>query len=134
MKTGKRILCGCVVSLCCLTMAGCELFLAGTAAGIGMYSYANGELSRSYQIGYDEALEICTDVLEKQDIRITETEAKSLSTLIRSEYYNGKPVTVKVTRQDTDMTEISIRSGITGVWDREFSEQIHAGIAKQIQR
>jgi len=134
MNTGKKVICGCLLFLYCLIISGCELFIAGTAAGIGAYSYVNGELIRSYQIGYDEALEICTDVLEKQDIRITGTDQKSLSTTISSEYYNGKPVTVKVTRRNTDMTEIAIRSGIMGVWDREFSERIHGAIAQHIQK
>ncbi|MGE0084138.1 MAG: DUF3568 family protein [Desulfococcaceae bacterium] len=134
MNTGKKIICGCLLSLCCLIMAGCGFFIAGSVAGVGVYSYVNGELIRSYQTGYDQTLEVCTDVLEKQDLRITGTEQKSLSTTISSEYYNGKPVTVKVTRRNTDMTEVAIRSGIMGVWDREFSERIHAAIAKQLEQ
>lgn len=134
MNTKKKILCGCLLSLCCLIMAGCGFFIAGTVAGVGVYSYVNGELIRSYQTGYDQALEACTDVLEKQDLKITETEQKSLSTVISSEYYNGKPVTVKVTRRSTNITEIAIRSGIMGVWDRDFSQRIHETIAQQLEQ
>ncbi len=134
MNTGKKIICGCLLFLCCLMMAGCGLFIAGTAAGVGVYSYVNGELIRSYQTGYDQTLEVCTDVLEKQDLRITGTEQKSLSTVISSEYYNGKPVTIRVTRRNTNITEVAIRSGIMGVWDRDFSERIHGAIAQKLEQ
>ncbi len=123
----------CLFLFTCLYLGGCALSPTGTA-GDGIYSYMNGALSRAYQVRYNKALTACIRALEKQDLKITENRQMALYTVIKSEYFNGKPVTVIVKRSGSNITEISVRSGITGLWDKKFSEQIHAAIAQEFQQ
>jgi hypothetical protein len=119
--------------LLCLLLSGCTLFVAGAATGIGVYSYIDGELKRSYQSDFDKTVQVSAEVLETLDIKITEKISQGMTATIQGEYYNGKPVTIRILRADTRITEVGVRSGLVGVWDKEFSERIHENIAQKLQ-
>ncbi|QTA83769.1 DUF3568 [Desulfonema limicola] len=116
-----------------LTTAGCGIF-AGAMTGAGVFSYMNGELTRSYQSDFNTTVKACTDALQASNLTIKETILEGLSAKITSEYYNGKPVSIKIMRYETNISKVSIRSGIMGVWDKDLSEQIHVSIAGYLQQ
>jgi len=92
-----------------------------------------GELTCSYQADFNTAVRACTDAAKANNLRIKGKKENSLSVEIASEYYNGKPVTIKILRIDLNISQVSVRSGLVGVWDKDFSEQIHVSIAQYLQ-
>ncbi|MFO7972243.1 MAG: DUF3568 family protein [Desulfobacterales bacterium] len=52
---------------------------------------------------------------------------------MKAKQTDGTPVTIKTATRAPGTTEVSIRSGILGVWDKKVSELIHASIAQRLQ-
>lgn len=122
-----------IAGLFLLSLQGCALFVVGTAAtGVGIYSYTNGELTRSYQTSYEQAVAASVAAMKGMDIHVTNQNDSGLVTTVAGEYFNGKPITVKVSRLDAAITRVGVRSGFFGIWDKPFSEQIHARIAERL--
>ena len=116
-----------------LTTTGCAALVAGTAAGAGVFSYYKGELTRSYPESYTQTVAVCLETLEALKITLEGKEADGIKTHISARQTDGTPVTVKVTSIAPRITEVSVRSGLVGFWDKKVSELIHATIAKKIQ-
>jgi len=112
---------------------GCAAFIAGTGAGVGVYTYVNGELKTSYQATFDETNRACTAVLESLEMVITEKTSDSIKATIKAKQTDGTPVTIKTLMITPGTTEVSVRSGIIGIWDKKVSELIHASIAQRLQ-
>jgi len=113
--------------------SGCAVFLAGAGAGAGWYTYVNGELKTSYQATFDETNRACTAVLKSLEMVITEKTSGGIKTKIKAKQTDGTPVTIKTVIITPGITEVSVRSGIIGVWDKKVSELIHASIAQRLQ-
>jgi hypothetical protein len=122
-----------MVLLAYLTTTGCPLFVVG-AAGIGVYTYVNGELKRSYQTDYDTMITICQEILESRNMKVVEKTPMSLTTTIKSSYYDDKPISIVIKRIELQITEVGVRSGYVGVWDRDFSERFHDSIAERLRQ
>ena len=114
-------------------MLGCAAFIVGTGAGVGIYTYVNGELKTSYQATFDETNRACTEVLKSLEMEITEKTSDSIEAKIKARQTDGTPVTIKTVMRAPGTTEVSVRSGIVGVWDKKVSELIHASIAQRLQ-
>ena len=133
MKIGGRqviraALCGWIAMGC----IGCVL-LAGAGAGAGAYSYVNGELTRTYTASYSQVMDVCTTVLEDLKMPIRERTSDGTRTTITTERKDGTPVTVKVGIVGVDMTEVAVRTGLVGYWDRDLSMQFQEYIARRLQ-
>lgn len=131
----RRLAFGCLMAAgwLLLSLQGCALVVVGTAAtGAGIYSYVNGELTRSYQTSYEQALAASVAAVKGMDINVTSQTDNGLVATVAGEYFNGKPITVKVSRMDAAITRVGVRSGFFGIWDKPFSEQIHARIAERL--
>lgn len=115
-----------------LLCAGCAAAVAGVAAGAGVYTWLEGNLVRSYQTEYERTASAAAEALPAMDVPVYETLRSGLSTTLRGEVYNGKPVTVVVRRSAANITEVSVRSGYVGYWDRGHAERIHAAIAERL--
>jgi hypothetical protein len=115
-----------------IVLTGCAALVAGTAAGVGVYSYVNGELKRSYPESFDKIYAICLETLESLKINIEEKESDGISATINAKRADGSPVWVKVFMITPQITEVSVRSGVVGVWDKKVSELIHASIAQRL--
>ncbi|MBW1726298.1 MAG: DUF3568 family protein [Deltaproteobacteria bacterium] len=115
-------------------ISGCAAFFAGTGAGVGVYSYVNGELKTSYHAEFDETNRICTDVLNSLEMEITEETSDNIKATIKAKQSDGTPVTIKTVKITPGTTEVSVRSGIVGIWDKKVSELIHASIAQRLQK
>lgn len=113
--------------------AGCGAIIAGAVVGAGVYTYYNGELTRTYPESYNKTVDICLDTMKELKIAIEEKESDEITTRIKAKQTDEKPITVKVIHVAPQLTEVSVRSGVFGVWDKKVSELIHATIAKKIQ-
>ena len=111
----------------------CAAFISGTEAGAGVYTYVNGELKTSYQATFDETNRVCIAVLKSLEMEITEKTSDSIKSKIKARQTDGTPVTIKTAMRAPGTTEVSVRSGIVGVWDKKVSELIHATIAQRLQ-
>jgi len=129
MKTTSMII---VLWACMTFFTGCAALVAGTAAGVGVYTYVSGELKRSYPESFDKIYAVCTDTLEDLKINIEEKESDGISATINAKRADGTPVWVKVFMITPKITEVSVRSGVVGVWDKKVSELIHASIAQRL--
>ena len=111
---------------------GCAAVVVGAGAGAGVYSYTSGELKRTYNVPFDKAVTDATAAL--QDLKMTYLDKKTsgLSTTIFAEKSDKTPVTVTITMQGTNLTEIAVRTGVVGLWDKKVSELVHAQIAKRL--
>jgi hypothetical protein len=123
-----------LLSFCYLISAGCAAFVAGTGAGAGVYTYMNGELKTSYQATFDETNRACIEVLNSLQMEITEKTSNSIKTTIKAKQSDGTPVTIKTEMRAPETTEVSVRSGIVGVWDKKTSELIHANLSQLLKK
>jgi len=129
MKRG-RIIVG-LIALALMT-GGCAAVIIGAGAGAGMYSYFEGELRRAYPADVDRAMDACLQTLDSLKIRIESKETDGVTTTLKAKRADGTPVSVKVTMLSPRGTEIGVRSGFVGLWDKDVSELIHASIAQRL--
>jgi hypothetical protein len=117
-----------------LMSTGCPALVVGAGAGAGMYTYAEGDLKRTYQATFDKALEAAMETM--QALRMTVLEEPSgdaIKSVIKAERSDGTPVTVTLAMVSSNITEISVRSGVVGYWDQKVSKLVHANIAQRLQ-
>jgi outer membrane protein OmpA-like peptidoglycan-associated protein len=114
---------------------GCAALVVGAAgAGAGTLAYFKGELKKDYEVSYDRTVKACTEALNSLQIPITEKTADALQTTFNAERPDGTPVTVKAVKRNEEVTEVSVRTGIVGVWDKNVSMQIHESIRRKMNR
>ncbi|HPA14750.1 MAG TPA: DUF3568 family protein [Desulfobacterales bacterium] len=118
----------------CLAAAGCAVFVAGAGTGVGVYTYMNGELTRSYQAPLDRTESACAAALEDLKIIINERTSNGIKAQFKATRSDSKPVLVKVSTIEPTITEVSVRTGMIGFWDKPGSELVHASIAKRLQK
>ena len=111
--------------------AGCAAVFVG--AGAGVYTYTSGELKRTYNAPFDKAVGDSLAALHDLKITVVNKNSKGITTTINAEKSDQTPVTVKVIIRGANLTEVSVRTGVVGVWDKKVSELIHAHIAKRLQ-
>lgn len=110
-------------------VAGCAAIVVGAAgAGAGTLAYMNGELKRDYEANYDATVKACSEALNSLQIPVTEKTADALQTIFNAERPDGTPVTVKAVKRNEQVTEVFVRTGLVGVWDKNVSMQIHESI------
>jgi outer membrane protein OmpA-like peptidoglycan-associated protein len=106
----------------------------GLGAGAGAAAYFNGKLTKTYESDYHETIRASKDVLQKLKIPITETVSDELKTEIKAKRTDGTPINIEIVRIDQNFSEVSVRTGTLGVWDRRVSEQIHGFIDSALGR
>lgn len=115
-----------------ITCTGCAALVAGAGAGAGVYTYVSGELKRTYNAPFDKAVSDSLAALQELKITFLDKRSTGITTTIDAEKSNGTPVTVIITILQTNVTEVSVRTGVVGYWDKKVSELIHAHIAKRL--
>jgi outer membrane protein OmpA-like peptidoglycan-associated protein len=114
---------------------GCAAAIIGLgAAGAGVAAYLNGKLTKTYESEYHYTVRASSATLENLKIPITETIADELRTEIKAKRPDDTPVEIEVVRIDQEHTQVSVRTGSLGVWDRKVSEQIHDYINQHLKR
>ena len=121
-----------ILVLCAWLASGCAL-LVGAGAGAGAYSYVNGELARTYAAPYRQTLDVCTTLLQDLAMPVREQTSDGTATTLTSERKDGTPMTIRVTITGIDRTEVGVRTGLVGYWDRELSQQFQEYIARRLQ-
>jgi outer membrane protein OmpA-like peptidoglycan-associated protein len=115
---------------------GCAVAVIGigAAGAAGAFSYFNGKLTKVYESEYHDTVKASGDTLEKLKIPIAETIADELKTEFKARRPDGTPVAIEVVRIDQDHTQVSVRTGSFGVWDKRVSEQIHGYMDQNLNR
>lgn len=113
--------------------AGCAALVVGAGAGAGAYSYVQGELIRSYPAPYPEVMRVCRQILEDLAMPVQETRSDGDQTVISTERKDGTPMTIKVRIINLEVTEVAIRTGRVGFWDREASTSFHEFITARLK-
>ena len=107
----------------------------GAAAGTaGAFSYFTGKLTKTYESEYHDTVKASSDTLQKLKIPIVETIADELKTEIKARRFDDTPVAIEVVRIDQAHTQVSVRTGSLGLWDKRVSEQIHGYIDQSLNR
>lgn len=115
--------------LCALMVTmGCAAVVAGAVAGAGVYTWTQGELKRSYAHPFEETVSAVVKSLEYLNIAIDSKTQVGSETTIKATRSDGSPTTVKIRTVRYDMTEVAVRCGYVGYWDRKSAELIHATI------
>jgi outer membrane protein OmpA-like peptidoglycan-associated protein len=114
---------------------GCAVAVIGIgAAGAGAFAYFNGKMTKTYESEYHDTVRASSATLEDLKIPITETIADALKTEIKAKRTDGTPVAIEILRIEKDLTQVSVRTGSLGVWDKKVSEQIHGYINQNLNR
>jgi outer membrane protein OmpA-like peptidoglycan-associated protein len=118
-----------------LSFYGCAVAVLGIgAAGAGAYAYINGKLTKTYESEYSDTVHASSYTINKLKIPITEIVADELTTEIKANRPNGAPVVIEVVRIDDYHTQVSVRTGSLGVWDKRVSAQIHGYISQNLSQ
>jgi hypothetical protein len=129
MKRGRTLA---ILLAAAVILGGCAALVVGTGAGVGVYSYIEGELRRAYPNDVQQTLAACRDTLAQLQIRIENQTSDGIQTTLQAKRPDGTPVTVKVTMLSPRVTEVGVRSGVIGLWDKQISELIHTTIAQRL--
>ena len=119
---------------CFWLWVGCAAVIIGAGLGVGTYTYLKGDLKRAYNAKFDKTLNVCLSILTDLDQPILKKTTDGEKTTIRTERKNGSPQTISVSISSVDWTEVSVRTGGFGYWNREVSEQFHEFIAERLKR
>jgi len=117
-----------------LTLTGCAVALIGVGAGAGTLAYVNGKLKKTYNSEYHAAIKACEDTLKALRIPTIGKLSDELKTTINAKRPDETPVTIEVVRIEPYLTEVSVRTGTVGFWDRSVSAQIQGFIDKKLIR
>ena len=115
-----------------LFTAGCAAIVVGAGAGAGVYTWIKGELIRSYAKDFTNTEKATIQSLDYLKITIDEKTQTGSETTIKARQSDGSPVRVSIRTIRYDMTEVAVRSGYVGYWDRKNAELIHATILNTI--
>jgi outer membrane protein OmpA-like peptidoglycan-associated protein len=120
---------------CVFNLYGCAVAVIGIgAAGAGAAAYFNGKLTKTYESEYHDTIAASSATLENLKIPITETVKDELKTEIKARRPDGTPIVVEIIRIEQDLTQVSVRTGSLGLWDKRVSEQIQGYISQNLNR
>ena len=118
--------------VCWWCVSGCAALVVGAGAGTGAYTYVNGELVRTYPVRYTAAMAVCTQLLQDLGMPVKEQGSDGVQTTIVTERKDGTPMTIKVKIIGLDATEVSVRTGVVGYWNKDLSEKFQEYIAERL--
>jgi hypothetical protein len=122
-----------VLLLCIWLLGGCAAVIVGAGAGAGAYSYIKGDLKKSYEVKFDKALEVCIGILEDLNQPIIKKTSDGEKTTIETKRKNGSPQIIHVAIESAEWTQVSVRTGRVGYWDREVSLQFHEFFSERLK-
>lgn len=114
-------------------LAGCAAVIVGAGVGAGTYTYIKGDLTRSYPVKFNEALDVCISILDDLDQPIVEKTTDGEKTTIETKRKDGSPQTITVAIESIEWTQVSVRTGMVGYWKKDVSQQFHDFIAERLK-
>ncbi len=117
-----------------LICAGCAAVVVGAASGAGVYTYITGSVKRTYFSSFNDCVDAGNATLNEMNVEITEEIYGDIKTTIKAKRRNASPVAITFSKLEPKVTEISVRSGLLGVWDKKLSELIHAEIIEKLRK
>lgn len=117
-----------------LMITGCVAVIIGAGAGAGTYAYIDGALKRAYAANYEKTYQVCMGILNNLKQPIIEETTDGVQTTIKTERSDGTPMTVKITILDPARTEVSVRTGMIGLWKKDISEQYHKFVEERLMQ
>jgi hypothetical protein len=78
-------------------------------------------------------MEVCTTLLQDLKLPIKEQTSDGTRTTITTERKDGTPMTIRVGIVGVDVTEVAVRTGLVGFWDKDLSMQFQEYIARRLQ-
>ncbi len=121
-----------LIGTCFLMVTGCAAVIIGAGAGAGAYAYIDGALKRSYPANYEKTYQVCSGILKDLQQSIKEESTDGLQTTIETERSDGTPMTIRVIIQKPEWTEVSVRTGVVGLWKKDISKQFHEFVAERL--
>ncbi len=113
-------------------VCGCAPLFIGAAVGTGVYTYVAGELTRTYNQTFDQTREATFHSLGYLKIAIDENTSDDGKISIKAHQTDGSPVVVKITETIDGKSEVAVRCGRIGFWNRKNAELIHATILNSL--
>ena len=132
--TGQKKIAAAVLLLSIWLLSGCAAVIVGAGVGAGTYTYIKGDLKRSYPVKFDKALNVCISILEDLNQPIVEKTTDGEKTTIKTKRKDGSTQTINVAIENTEWTQVSVRTGLVGYWKRDVSEQFHKFIAERLEK
>lgn len=123
-----------LVLSCYGLLIGCAAIVVGAGAGASTYSYIKGELKRTYQTEVDLTIAAGKEVLVDLQMTILESKSDGIQTVVRAERADKTPVVISFTMLAPRMTEVGVRCGVVGIWNKKISKLIHDLIAQRLQQ
>jgi outer membrane protein OmpA-like peptidoglycan-associated protein len=112
--------------------SGCAVALLGVGAGAATAAYVMGDLTEIYESGYAAAVQASTDTLNALKMTVVERGEDERQTALKARPPDGSPVEINIERIDAKRTQIGVRTGHVGVWDRQASRKIHDMIGERL--
>lgn len=100
-----------------MSAGGCALLAVGAvaaAAGVGTYAYMNGKLESTETASLDETYGAALAAVESMEFDVKRSDKDALEGRIVSERVNGQSVTIRMFREDPELTRLTIRVGSIG--------------------
>jgi len=132
--TGHKRLTVVFLLLITWTLAGCAAVIVGAGVGAGTYTYIEGDLKRSYPVKFNKALDVCISILDDLNQPIVEKTTDGEKTTIKTKRKDGSPQIITVAIESIEWTQVSVRTGIVGYWEKDVSEQFHDFIAERLRK
>ena len=123
-----------ILGVCWWCASGCAALVVGAGAGTGAYTYVNGELVRTYPAQYTAVMAVCSQLLQDLGMPVKEQGSDGVQTTIGTERKDGTPVTIKVKIIGLAVTEVSVRTGVIGYWNKDFSVDFQEYIAERLKK
>lgn len=121
-----------MLSVIILLSSGCATMQSGGARSSGAVTELNGRLTRTYAAGFPETRRASMMALGQLGIPTVRELSDDLSVSVKAVLPDGIPVTVEAVNIGADLTEVSVRAGTAGAWNRKVAESLQTSIAEML--